>query len=226
MNPELRQRLGRRLTEVGAPDDESAVEALAGWFDLHERWSRAFNLTGTRDGAALVDLHLADCAAIMPLLPQGPLVDFGCGAGLPGLVIALLEPSRPVVLIDSSSKRTAFCEQAVLELGLDNVRVVTARIEAFDPAADPAGMPAALLARAVAPLARLVAWTAPVLARGVPLLAMKGPAWAEEAEALPAGVAVTRVAPYALGDREHVLLTVEATAAATDSERARDGRSG
>lgn len=210
MSPELRARLAERLDAVGAPADTRAVDALAGWFDLHARWARAFNLTGTRDGTQLVDLHLADCAALVPLLPGGRLLDLGSGAGLPGLIIALLEPDRELVLLDSASKRTRFLEQVVLELGVRNVRVVTARIEAWRPAAQ---QPlAGVLVRAVAPLARLVSWTRTLLEDGTPLLAMKGPAWRAEAEALPEGFRVTAVAPYALPgtDRDHALIRVEA----------------
>lgn len=212
MSPELRARLAERLAAVGAPADERAVAALAGWFDLHARWARAFNLTGTRDGEQLVDLHLADCAALVPLLPPGRLLDVGSGAGLPGLIIALLEPERELVLLDAASKRTRFLEQVVLELGAGNVRVVTARVESWRP--DPQQPLAAVLVRAVAPLARLVAWTRSLLEDGTPLLAMKGPAWREEAQALPKGFSVTAVSPYALPgtDRDHVLIRVEAAA--------------
>lgn len=214
MSPELRERLAQRLEAVGAACDGRAVDALAGWFDLHAKWAKAYNLTGTRDGETLVDLHLADCAAIVPLLPPGPLLDVGSGAGLPGLIVALLEPAREMVLLDAAGKRTRFLEQVVLELGLTNVTVVTARIEDWRPAADTSL--AAVLVRAVAPLARLAEWTRPLLDAGVPLLAMKGPAWREEADALPADLHVTSVQDYGLPGTEHrhVLVGIRAGAAA------------
>lgn len=210
MEPELRDRLARRLRAVGAPADDRALAALSGWFDLHAHWARAYNLTGTRDGEQLVDLHLADCAALVPLLPAGRLLDLGSGAGLPGLIIALLEPDRPLVLLDSASKRTRFLEQVVLELCVRNVRVVTARIESWRP--EPDQPLAGVLVRAVAPLAKLVRWTRPLLAAGTPLLAMKGPAWPAEAESLPEGYRVTQVSSYALPgtERDHALIRVEA----------------
>jgi 16S rRNA (guanine527-N7)-methyltransferase len=181
---------------VGAPADDRAVHALAGWLALHARWSRAFNLTGTRDPVELVDRHLLDAAAVVPLLPPGSIADVGSGAGLPGLVVALLDPERPVTLVDSLAKRTRFLEEAVRSLGARNVRVVTERIEAW--AADPGAAPGAVLARAVAPLPRLVALLAPLLRRGVPLLAMKGPGWTEEAGGLAPQWAVTSAREYVL----------------------------
>lgn len=216
MSPELADRLARRLGAVGAPDDRRAVEALGLWLDLHGRWSRAFNLTGTRDPATLVDLHLTDCAALLPLLPGGRLLDLGSGAGLPGLVIALLQPARPMVLVDSSSKRTRFLEQVVLEAGLRQVVVETTRVEDYRASREPDAAPlAGVIARAVAPLARLVDSAGHLLADGTPLLAMKGPAWREEAEGLPDEFLVREVQEYRLpmdgetGDpRQHVLVTV------------------
>jgi 16S rRNA G527 N7-methylase RsmG len=92
--------------------------------------------------------------------------------------------------------------------------VVTARIEDWQPAA---GMePAAVLVRAVAPLARLAEWTRPLLDAGAPLLAMKGPAWRQEAEQLPDDLHVTSVQDYALPGTEHrhVLVAVGRRSAA------------
>lgn len=216
MNPELADRLARRLAAVGAPDDRRAVEALGLWLDLHGRWSRAFNLTGTREPLALVDLHLADCAAVLPLLPEGRLLDLGSGAGLPGLVIALLQPDRPVVLLDASAKRTRFLEQVVLEAGLRQVVVETTRVEDYRASREPESAPlAGVVARAVAPLPRLVASAGHLLADGTPLLAMKGPTWREEAENLPEEFSVRAVQDYCLpvdretgAPRQHVLVTV------------------
>ena len=205
----MEDRLAERLASVGAPHDAEAVSRLRGWLDLHGKWSRVANLTGTRDVAELVDLHLTDCAAIVPLLPQGRVLDVGSGSGLPGLVIAALEPERPVLLLDSASKRTRFLEQAALELGLEAVKVVTVRCEAFS--AEPEAPLACVVARALAPLERLVAWTGHLLAPGVPLLAMKGPAWTDEAAALPAGFRVAAATPYDVPGtgRAHVLVRVE-----------------
>ena len=206
----LEERIAGGLAALGAPADDRAVAALAGWLGLHARWSRAYNLTGARDPVTLVEGHLLDAAAVLPLLPPGPIADVGSGAGLPGLVVALLDPERPVTLVDSLAKRTRFLEEAVRVLGAGNVRVVTARIELW--ARDPGSLPAAVLARAVAPLARLTVLLAPLLRAGVPLLAMKGPGWVEEAAGLDATWAVTAAREYVLpGDGStRTLVTVRA----------------
>ena len=202
-----RSHLARQLDAVGVEASTAALEALERWLDLHEKWSRRFNLTGTRDRTELIERHLVDCAAIVPRLPPGRLVDVGSGAGLPGFVVGLLEPARGVVLLDAQERRTAFLHQAVLELGAGNVSVVTARAESWSPPDDTS----AVLARAVAPLARLVALCAPLLTPDRSLLAMKGPGWRNEVADLPPGYRLKDAYEYRLPgrDRIHVLLEVE-----------------
>lgn len=201
-------RLAQRLHDAGITADAEAIGRLEGWLELHQRWSRRINLTGPADVEELIDRHLLDCAAVLPLLPPGPLVDVGSGAGLPGLVVAILEPERRMFLLDSLERRCAFLEQAVLTLGLANASVVNARCEQWQPPLRLAGV----LARAVAPLPKLLAMTAPLLADGTPLLAMKGPGWRQELAAapdpLPAQMRLMREDGYRLPgrDHEHVLL--------------------
>lgn len=165
------------------------------------------NLTGPADAEELIDRHLIDCGAVLPLLPPGPLVDVGSGAGLPGLVVAILEPARSMFLLEILERRCAFLEQAVLSLGLANVSVERARCEHWQPPVKLAGV----LARAVAPLPKLLAMTAGLLADGTPLLAMKGPGWRDEIAGLPADVRLTAEARYRLPGRahDHFLLRLE-----------------
>ncbi|MCC5872530.1 MAG: 16S rRNA (guanine(527)-N(7))-methyltransferase RsmG [Gammaproteobacteria bacterium] len=198
------ERLAEGLAAAGIDADAEALGRLEGWLGLHQRWSRRINLTGPADADELIDRHLLDCAAVVPWLPPGPLVDVGSGAGLPGLVVAILEPARRMFLLDSLQRRCAFLEQAIVTLALPNVSVVQARCEQWQPPIRLAGV----LARAVAPLSKLLAMTAPLLADGAPLLAMKGPGWREELVGLPANVRLTGQDSYRLPgrDHEHVLL--------------------
>jgi 16S rRNA (guanine527-N7)-methyltransferase len=118
---------------------------------------------------------------VSELLPQrGVLVDIGSGAGLPGVVLAMLRPSLQVILLEPLLRRSVFLEECVAELGLSNATVVRARAEeraAADIKADVA------TARAVAPLGRLAGWAALLLRPGGELLAIKGQSAAEEIEA-------------------------------------------
>ncbi len=135
-------------------------------------------LIGPRETERLWDRHLLNCAVVAELLPEhGSLVDIGSGAGLPGVVLALLRPSVEVTLLEPLLRRSVFLEECVAALGLANTTVLRARAEekaATRMRADIA------TARAVAPLGRLAGWAAPLLRPGGQLLAIKGQSAADE----------------------------------------------
>lgn len=128
-------------------------------------------LIGPSEVGRLWDRHLVNCAVVADLLPDsGELVDIGSGAGLPGLVLAMLRPRLDVVLLEPMLRRVVFLNECVAELQLPNVQIVRGRAE------DMSGKIRACLAtaRAVAPLDRLLAWAAGLLAPEGTLLAIKG----------------------------------------------------
>ncbi len=135
-------------------------------------------LIGPRETERLWDRHLLNCAAVSELLPErGVLVDIGSGAGLPGVVLALLRPSLEVILLEPLLRRSVFLEECIAELGLSNATVLRARAE--DKAAAHVNADIAT-ARAVAPLDRLAGWAARLLRPGGELLAIKGQSADEE----------------------------------------------
>jgi 16S rRNA (guanine527-N7)-methyltransferase len=145
-------------------------------------------LIGPNEVPRLWERHLLNSAAVASLVP-GPcsLVDLGSGAGLPGIVLALLLPDSDVTLLEPTLRRTIFLEECVAELGLGNVRVWRARAEqaAGELAVD------VVTARAVAPLDRLAALALGLLKPGGIVLAVKGAR--AEAEVQAAGEALRRL---------------------------------
>jgi len=137
-------------------------------------------LIGPNEIPRLWERHLLNCAVVASLVPTPcSLVDLGSGAGLPGIVLALLLPDAEVTLLEPMAKRAAFLEECVTELGLGNVGVRRARAEEL------AGtlMVDVVTARAVAPLARLAAMAVRLLRPGGIVLAIKGAKAAQEVEA-------------------------------------------
>ena len=136
-------------------------------------------LLGPREADKIWDRHLLNCAGVASLIPTGDLVcDVGSGAGLPGLVVAIIRPDVRMVLLEPLLRRTRFLDDAVNLLALKNTSVVRGRAE------EHAGMNAdSVLARAVAPLDRLAAWVLPLLRSDGQLLAMKGDTARAELEA-------------------------------------------
>ena len=99
--------------------------------------------------------HIADSAQLLHVsretLPVGAWLDLGSGAGFPGLVVAALEPERPVTLVDSRRLRTEWLTRAAGLMGLSNVEVVLSRVEDL-----PDRQWQVISARAFAPLDRLL----------------------------------------------------------------------
>jgi len=132
-------------------------------------------LLGPREASTIWDRHLLNCAVLTELIPAGSvLIDVGSGAGLPGLVLALIDPTLRVALVEPMARRADFLSAAVNELGCpDRVDVIRGRVP--EVLVDPGLAPAAVVtARAVAPLERLVRLALPTVAAGGRLLAIKG----------------------------------------------------
>jgi 16S rRNA (guanine527-N7)-methyltransferase len=137
-------------------------------------------LIGPRETSRLWDRHLLNCAVVAELLPdRGELVDIGSGAGLPGIVLAMLRPGMRVILLEPLLRRSVFLEECLSQLDLPNATVVRARAEEM------AGVIKAdvATARAVAPLDRLAGWAAGLLRPGGQILAIKGQHAEEELSA-------------------------------------------
>jgi 16S rRNA (guanine527-N7)-methyltransferase len=176
---------------VAADVPTGAARVFGGVLDQARRYAELLatdgvtrGLIGPRETDRLWDRHLLNCAAVTELLPEhGRMVDIGSGAGLPGIVLALLRPSLEVTLLEPLLRRAVFLEECVTELGLANTTVLRARAEDKNVA----GLAADIAtARAVAPLDRLVGWAAGLLRPGGQLLAIKGrSAEAEVAVAKP-----------------------------------------
>ncbi|MEO5878225.1 MAG: 16S rRNA (guanine(527)-N(7))-methyltransferase RsmG [Streptosporangiaceae bacterium] len=140
-------------------------------------------LIGPREAGRLWERHLINCAVLSEAVPEGvSVVDIGSGAGLPGLVLAIVRPDLEITLLEPLLRRTRFLVEAVEDLGLKNVEVVRGRAEEVAKHFEVD----VVTARAVAPLDRLATWGIPLLRVGGELLALKGERAALElAEAAP-----------------------------------------
>jgi 16S rRNA (guanine527-N7)-methyltransferase len=114
------------------------------------------------------------------IIPIGAsVVDVGSGAGLPGIVLAVVRPDLRITLVEPLARRTAFLSEAVAALGLEStVTVVRGRAE--DVVDGPPAGADVVTARAVAPLDRLAGWCLPLVREGGRLLALKGASAADE----------------------------------------------
>ena len=202
------------LRALGLALPPGAKSQLAAFVALLAKWNRTYNLTAIREPARMLTHHVLDSLAVLTVLALAPgarLLDLGCGAGLPGLPLAVARPDVAVTLLDSSSKKIAFVRQAIGELGLANATAVAVRVEAFVP---PVPFDV-VISRAFADLAAFEAAARRLLAPGGAVVAMKGRLPGPELAALPRGVRVVATPALAVpgveGERHLVILKPEAS---------------
>jgi 16S rRNA (guanine527-N7)-methyltransferase len=165
------------------------VSALTQFLRLLEKWNHAFNLTAIRDPDEMVALHVLDSLSARPLLDGVSILDAGTGAGLPGIPLAILEPERHFLLLDSGGKKTRFVRHVVGELAIENVTVVQARVEDYEPTV----LFDTVICRAFSSVGQFVRGCGRFIAPGGRLIAMKGRVPDDEFSGLPGGWEVTEV---------------------------------
>lgn len=189
----LAPRLGLPLT---APERERLLAYMA----LIQRWTQVYNLTAVRNTGEMFTHHLLDClAVVLPLRagtgPAGEgalrVLDVGSGAGLPGVILAMLNPAWQVTCVDAVAKKAAFIRQAAAELGLANLQGVHGRVEAAGTFAAPRFD--LITSRAFASLHDFATLTRPLLAPSGQWAAMKARLSPEEQSAIPADVEMFHV---------------------------------
>ena len=164
---------------------------LAEYIVLLAQWNRTYNLTAVRDPFAMVDRHVLDSLTALDFLIGSRLLDVGTGAGLPGLVLAIVRPDLRCTLLDSVRKKTRFCAHAAMTLGLDNVDVVSERLCAYRPP----HRYSTVVSRAALSIADLLAGARPLLDGSGRIVAMKGPHPEAELDVLDRDGLDVRVVP-------------------------------
>lgn len=116
------------------------LAAISKYIDLLLKWNARINLTAIRAPEEIVERHFGESFfAAGHILAKGPVkraIDFGSGAGFPGVPFALLAPEVEVTLIESSQKKSTFLKELIYSLGLRNVKVFSGRAESYSQSAD------------------------------------------------------------------------------------------
>ena len=179
------------IAQLGLSVAPEAQQKLLQYLELLYKWNQVYNLTAIRQPEQMVSGHLLDSLAVVPHMWPGHWLDVGCGAGLPGLVLAMACPQWTFTLIDSNSKKTSFVQQAKMELELNNVSVHCGRVESWQAGVKFDG----IISRAFTDTAGFVGLTRHLLAQGGGWIAMKAAPKAAELEQLPHDVSVIGVVP-------------------------------
>jgi 16S rRNA (guanine527-N7)-methyltransferase len=193
---DLSAALRNGAAELGCTLTIAQTDALLAHVALIHKWNRVYNLTAVRDPAQMLTQHVLDSLALVPPLRRrvgdraARLLDVGSGAGLPGVVLAVMLPALDVTCVDAVAKKAGFVRQAAAELALGNLQAIHARVETMNAA--PFDL---ITARAFSSLAELVKLTRHLAAEGTTWVAMKGRVPGGEIEGLPDDVQMFHVEP-------------------------------
>jgi 16S rRNA (guanine527-N7)-methyltransferase len=129
------EQIQAAFAESGIPDlSAHAYVQLDAYLELLVRWNARLSLTSIRDPEQIIQRHLAECAFAAMRLPGDTetLLDYGSGAGLPGIVISLCRPDIKVTLAEAHGKKASFLREAIRSLGL-GAQVFDKRVEDLPP---------------------------------------------------------------------------------------------
>ena len=197
----LRSRLKAAATELRLELTDGNEDTLLAYLEQLQRWNRTYNLTAIRDPEQMLSHHLVDSLAIVNPLRQQlatavcdaqlrPLanaavltdrvaVDVGSGAGLPGVVLAIMHPELAVHCVDTVEKKATFIRYVAGVLKLPNLHAHHARIESL-----PVFDADVVVSRAFASLLDFATLAGRHVRPGGRLLAMKGKEPTDEIDAL------------------------------------------
>lgn len=121
---------GAKTMDVSLTDEQ--VRQLLDYHALINKWNKVYNLSAIRDPLESIKKHFLDSFSILEFIKPGLLLDVGSGAGLPGIIIAIMKPKTNVFVIDSVGKKCRFMQTVKTELGLENLTVINTRVESFN----------------------------------------------------------------------------------------------
>lgn len=188
-NSAVMRELKEGAASLGLAFNEQVFSSLDKYLELLIKWNSSFNLSGISNPQEMVSRHLLDSLAVSPFLNAETIADIGTGAGLPGIPLAIANPDKKFILVDSNGKKTRFLFQAKLALNLANVSIENCRIEHYQSKQQID----IVVSRAFASLSDMADKTSHLLSPSGFMLAMKGRYPALEIEELGDSCSIMKV---------------------------------
>lgn len=204
----LSAQLNDYLATMGLTATAQQKQQLLDFVGMLHKWNKAYNLTAIRDPEQMLIKHIMDSLAVSEHLQGQRFIDVGTGPGLPGIPLAILNPDKEFVLLDSLGKRIRFQKQVQFDLGINNISSVESRVEAYQPEQKFDGV----LSRAFASIQDMLHWCEHLPKDSGCFYALKGQLSKEEMKNLPNGFEVTDVIELAipkLDEQRHLLRVVK-----------------
>ncbi|MFT7688384.1 MAG: 16S rRNA (guanine527-N7)-methyltransferase [Candidatus Azotimanducaceae bacterium] len=173
------QLIGNGLLDLKIGDKNGLSGRLSQFVDALIKWNKTYNLTAIRESDQIVSHHILDSLSVFPYIKGSSIIDFGSGAGFPGIPLALIFPEKNFTLLDSNGKKTRFLQQMKIELGLKNCSVIQSRVEDHD------GLYDQVCCRAFSSVTNICVSAQHLLKEDGEILALKGKLDTENIEDMP-----------------------------------------
>lgn len=198
-------KLEALLSQTAIQLDNQQKQQLVDFVNLLDKWNKAYNLTAIRSPEEMLVKHIMDSLVVSPYLEGSVFIDVGTGPGLPGIPLAIANPDKQFVLLDSLGKRITFIKNAIRMLKLENVEPVLSRVESYqDKQFD------GVLSRAFASLSDMVQWCSHLPHENGRFYALKGQYVEEEVKNVQQPTALVDVVPLSVpelvGERHLIIL--------------------
>lgn len=203
----LAAQLDSHISELDFAVSDEQKQQLLALVGLLDKWNKAYNLTSVREPQEMLSKHIMDSIVVSPLLEGETFIDVGTGPGLPGLPLAIMNPDKQFVLLDSLGKRIRFIRQVVFELGLKNVTAVQSRVEDYEVQEPFSGV----LSRAFASITDMLNWCGHLTDEQGKFFALKGQLTQALDEPVPEGFEIKSIeslkVPGLEGERHLVIIS-------------------
>ena len=117
------------LKESSQEIDQIAEDKLEKYLVLLCKWNKTRNLVSRNLSKVELAKHIYDCICLMPLLDDKPIIDIGTGAGLPGIIVSIMDENKSVTLIEPNKKKISFLLHIQADMGLKNLIIKEERLE-------------------------------------------------------------------------------------------------
>ncbi|MGL4222957.1 MAG: 16S rRNA (guanine(527)-N(7))-methyltransferase RsmG [Shewanella sp.] len=204
----LSAQLEAYLAEINLPATAEQKKQLLDFVGMLNKWNKAYNLTSVRDPEIMLVRHIMDSLVVSKHLQGDRFIDVGTGPGLPAIPLAIMNPDKTFVLLDSLGKRIRFQKQVAFELGIHNISSIESRVEAYQPEQKFDGV----LSRAFASIHDMLTWCHHLPAEHGQFYALKGQLSDEEMQQIPAGFVVTETIELKvpkLDEQRHLLKIIK-----------------
>ncbi|MFA9499080.1 16S rRNA (guanine(527)-N(7))-methyltransferase RsmG [Mannheimia sp. E30BD] len=189
--------------EINLTDQQKSQ--LVGFVRLLDKWNKAYNLTSVRNPDEMLVKHILDSLVVSQHLQGEKFIDVGTGPGLPGIPLAIANPDKQFVLLDSLGKRITFIKNALRELGVTNVTPIQSRVEEYTESQFDG-----VLSRAFASLNDMIDWCYHLPAENGKFYALKGVYDEQEVAEIKKPIELLEVielnVPELVGERHLVVL--------------------